>query len=92
MQKKTELVKVAREAFMGGNNCAQSTALPFADKIGCDKDMLINALSAFGGGVAGLKETCGVVTGIAFVVGMTTNDKMTKQQVGGGLGKAPGGI
>ncbi len=70
MGTKEEMVKEAREAFLSGFNCAQSTAVPFADCCGITKDAMLKLASGFGGGVGGLKQTCGVITGMAFVVGM----------------------
>ena len=68
--KDTKLAK-ARELFLNNRNCAQSTAAPFAEECGISEEQILKALSAFGGGVAGTKGTCGVVTGMAMVIGMT---------------------
>lgn len=70
MATKEEMVKEAREAFLSGCNCAQSTAVPFADCCGITKDAMLKLASGLGGGVAGLKQTCGIVTGMALVIGM----------------------
>jgi len=70
MGTKEEMVKEAREAFLSGCNCAQSTAVAFADCCGITKEAMLKVTSGFGGGVAGLKQTCGVITGMAMVIGM----------------------
>lgn len=64
----------AKEYFLSGYNCTQSTALPFYDLVGIDKATLKKVASVFGGGVAGLKEVCGVITGITMVVGLNEGD------------------
>ncbi len=71
MESKQEKLKRARELFRSKYNCAQSTAAPFAEECGVSEEQMLKVAAAFGGGVAGLKETCGVVTGMTMVVGMT---------------------
>lgn len=71
MGTKDDMIKEAREAFLAGYNCAQSTAVPFADCCGVTKTAMLKVAAGLGGGVGGLKQTCGVITGMALVVGIT---------------------
>ena len=74
MMDKQERINRAREMFIKGFNCAQATAAPFFDIAGTDEKTLIKASSAFGGGVARLRNVCGVVSGIALVFGLSHTD------------------
>ena len=60
---------LAKEYFMQGYNCAQSVALAFSDIIDMDKTTLLKAISPFGGGMGRLREVCGAVSGMFFVLG-----------------------
>jgi|GEM_PF-1359660 len=87
MDKNAKVIE-AKELFFKSYNCAQSTAVPFAEECGMEKDTMLKACSAFGGGVAGLKEVCGVVMGITMVVGLIenridTSDKEAKAEIKG---------
>jgi C_GCAxxG_C_C family probable redox protein len=73
LSEKAKKIKAAKDAFMQGYNCAQSTALPFCSEVGIDEKTLLNVSVAFGGGVARLREVCGVVSGIAIIVGLKEN-------------------
>ena len=71
MTEKQTRIKKAGEMFNEGYNCAQATAVPFYDIVGVDEDTLIKASCAFGGGVARMRNVCGVVSGIALVYGLS---------------------
>ena len=59
----------AEELFKEGYNCAQAVFLAFAlDRM--DKDEAARLASAFGGGLAGTRNTCGAVSGAAMAYGM----------------------
>ncbi|MCQ2749743.1 MAG: C-GCAxxG-C-C family protein [Clostridia bacterium] len=60
----------AEEYFREGYNCAQAVALAFSDKVNIDKETLLKAVSVFGGGVGGLREMCGAVSGTIFIYGL----------------------
>lgn len=55
--------------FYEGYNCAQSVALAFADLIPMEREMLLRMVSPFGGGMGRLREVCGSVSGMFFVLG-----------------------
>lgn len=54
--------------FTEGYNCAQSVALAFCEEIGMAPATVAQLMSGFGGGVARLREVCGAVSGMAFVM------------------------
>ena len=59
----------AAELFLQGYNCAQAVAVAFCDVTGLDKDFTAKMVSAFGGGMGRLREVCGAVSGMYFVLG-----------------------
>jgi len=66
MGKRREL---ATKYFFEGYNCSQAVVLAFADLIDIPKDVLLKSISPFGGGISRLRETCGAVSGMVFVIG-----------------------
>jgi C_GCAxxG_C_C family probable redox protein len=62
--------RAAETLFLKGYNCAQSTAAPFAADFGLDEAFVLQALAGFGGGIGGLRETCGAVSAMAFIAGL----------------------
>lgn len=63
-------VQKAKDAFLGGYNCAQATAVAFADLTGLEEQVVLKMASSFGGGMGQMKEVCGVVSGMALVAGL----------------------
>lgn len=61
--------KKAGEYFLEGYNCSQSLVLAFSDYIDMDQKMLLRTISSFGGGMGRLREVCGSVSGMFFVLG-----------------------
>lgn len=60
--------KKAAELFEGGYNCAQAVASAFADVTGFDPQMSAKMVSGFGGGMGRMREVCGAVSGMFFVL------------------------
>ena len=60
----------ARELFCSGYNCAQSVAGAFAEEMGLPLETVTKLASGFGGGMGGMRETCGAVTGMFMAIGM----------------------
>ncbi|MGN0777479.1 MAG: C-GCAxxG-C-C family protein [Candidatus Ventricola sp.] len=60
----------ARELFLSGCSCSQAVVGAFADDLGLDQDMALRLASSFGGGMGGMRETCGAVTGMLMVAGL----------------------
>ncbi len=61
--------ELASDLFLQGYNCAQSVAVAFRDELGLTKEQAARTVSAFGGGMGRLREVCGAVSGMFFVVG-----------------------
>ena len=59
----------ARELFLEGCNCAQAVFLAFAeDKL--DRETALKIASGFGGGMAGMRDVCGAVSGMFMAYGL----------------------
>lgn len=76
----------AAELFLQGYNCAQSVAVAFCDVTGLDEGFTAKMVSAFGGGMGRLREVCGAVSGMFFVLGQlygydTPGDDWQKKQL-----------
>ncbi len=54
--------------FMDGCNCAQSVAAAFSDEMGMPQAQVKRLTIGFGAGVGRLREVCGAVSGMAFVI------------------------
>ena len=59
----------AAELFLQGYNCAQAVAMAFCDVTDLDEKFTAKTVSAFGGGMGRLREVCGAVSGMIFVLG-----------------------
>ena len=59
----------AAELFLGGYNCAQSVAVAFCDVTGLEEKFAARMVSSFGGGMGRIREVCGAVSGMFFVLG-----------------------
>lgn len=60
----------ARELFLKGYNCSQSVLGAFCEDLGLDLKTAILISSSFGGGMGGLRETCGALSGAFMVIGL----------------------
>ncbi len=56
--------------FCQGYNCAQAVFLTFAEDLGMEKETALRLSSSFGGGMGGLREVCGAVSGMLMVIGL----------------------
>lgn len=68
-------IEKARNLRKGGHNCAQCVVQAFQDKMPFTDDELRRLSVAFGAGLGGAGEVCGVVSAMALVVGMDCVDK-----------------
>ncbi len=59
----------ALKFFFSGYNCAQATAAAFAEEIDIPVEDIVRMMAGFGGGIGGLRETCGAVSAMVFVTG-----------------------
>ena len=62
--------ETAEELFREGYNCAQSVAGAFCEEIGIDFNTAVRMVSGFGGGIGRMREVCGAVSGMTFVIGI----------------------
>ncbi len=60
----------AESLFCEGYNCAQAVFLTFAEELGLDQETALKLSSSFGGGMGGLREVCGAVSGMFMAVGL----------------------
>ena len=60
----------ARDLFLSGCSCSQAVFAAFADDFGFDQDTALRLASSFGGGMGGMRETCGAVSGMLMVAGL----------------------
>lgn len=60
--------EIAKQHFCEGFNCAQAVAVSFADEMNMDADMVKRLTIGFGGGVGRMREVCGCVCAMAFVI------------------------
>ena len=58
----------AKELFLEGYNCAQSVVVAYEDFFEESPETLALMVSAFGGGMGRLREVCGAVSGMFFVL------------------------
>lgn len=63
-----EKIRLARELFLSGYNCAQSVAAAFAPEMGLTQEQVLRLISGFGGGLGGLRVTCGTVSAMCMVM------------------------
>ena len=61
----------AKAYFLEGYACSQAVMLAFADVCGLDEKTIAKVMLPFGGGMGRLRLTCGAVSGMAGVIGMT---------------------
>lgn len=60
----------ARELFLSGCSCSQAVFAAFAEDFGMDPETALKLASSFGGGMGGMRETCGAVSGMLMVAGL----------------------
>ncbi len=60
----------AAATFGRGYNCAQATAVVFAADFGLDPAVVLQLTAGLGGGIGGLRETCGAVSAMALLAGL----------------------
>jgi len=62
---------LAREHFLGGFNCAESSFWGVSQALGLPMNHeLMRVGTAFGGGIGGCKSTCGALSGAIMAVGL----------------------
>ena len=75
----------AAQLFLDGYNCAQAVAVAFCDVTGLEEKFTARMVSSFGGGMGRMREVCGAVSGMFFVLGTLygydTPDDVRKKQL-----------
>ncbi len=76
-------VETAVGCFREGFNCSQAILSTYGGEFGLERETALKAAAAFGGGMGGLGEVCGAVTGALVVIGLKygyteAKDKETK--------------
>ncbi len=62
--------QIAKNLFLQGYNCCQAVAGAFAGEMGMELSTVTKLCSPFGGGIGRMREVCGTVSGMMFVLGM----------------------
>ena len=78
----------AAELFLSGYNCAQAVAVAFSEELGLTERQAAKMVSAFGGGMGRMREVCGAVSGMLFVLSSlygydTPGDDISKKRLYG---------
>ena len=60
----------AVSCFKSGFSCSQAVFSAYAGQLGLEESMALKIAGTFGGGMAGMGETCGAVTGAFMVIGL----------------------
>jgi C_GCAxxG_C_C family probable redox protein len=63
-------VEEAVECFGQGFACSQAILATYGGPLGLDRDQALRLAEGFAGGMAGLGETCGAVSGALLVLGL----------------------
>lgn len=76
-------INKAIELHRNGFNCAQAVFVAYSDLYNIDESTALRLSTSFGGGIGGMKEVCGAVSGMAMIAGLETgtatpNDKEGK--------------
>ena len=61
----------ARALHKQGCNCCQAVVMAYAGKLSIAEQDAMNVAAPFGRGLAGMREVCGCVSGMAMVCGLT---------------------
>ncbi len=74
MSKRAE---AARSFFESGYNCAQSVAMAFNDILSLSESEAAKYTIGFGGGMGRMREVCGTVSGMTFVISTLYSNRGT---------------
>lgn len=62
--------ELAKDYFTQGYNCAQAVAMAYAPEMNMEPEVVARMVSSFGGGMGRMREVCGAVSGMFFVLGV----------------------
>ena len=60
----------AKENFLNGYNCCQAVFLACTDELGLDTETRAKIASSFGGGMGGMRQVCGALSGMLMALGL----------------------
>ena len=60
----------AKENFQSGYSCAQAVFLACTEDMGLDTETRARIASSFGGGMGGMRQVCGAVSGMLMALGL----------------------
>ena len=66
----SDKVEAAVGCFREGFNCSQAILSTYGGEFGLERETALKAAAVFGGGMGGLGEVCGAVTGALAVLGL----------------------
>ncbi|NDW19762.1 C_GCAxxG_C_C family protein [Dysgonomonas sp. 216] len=75
-------VEKAVGLFKEGYNCSQSVFVAYADVFNLDKDTALKLSCSFGGGIGGMREVCGAVSGMTMLAGLYNGTNKPKDKEG----------
>ena len=76
-----EKAQEARRLFTEeGYNCSQSVAIAYAGEMGLTKEAVSRMMGGFGAGFGRMREVCGTVSGMTFVLGMLYGSENPKDR------------
>lgn len=67
--------ELAKSYFLQGYNCSQSVAMAFSDEMHIDIEQVKRLTIGFGGGMGRMREVCGAVSGMTFVISAIYNEE-----------------
>lgn len=70
----------AKENFLNGYNCCQAVFLACTDELGLDTETRAKIASSFGGGMGGMRQVCGAVSGMLMALGLHQGYKDPKDR------------
>jgi len=65
--------KIALDKFLSGYNCAQAVICTFCEELGMKEDDLFRLTEGMGGGMGGMKDTCGAVSSAYMVASFASS-------------------
>jgi len=71
----------ARALHKQGCNCCQAVVMAYADLLPIEKENAMAVAAPFGRGLAGCREVCGCVSGMAMVCGLTGHTPEVRQLI-----------
>lgn len=78
----TTKAEQAKNFFEQGYNCCQSVVLAFAEDVGLVPEEAAKLVSGFGGGMGRLREVCGGVSAMTFLLGAAQGYSDPNESIG----------